>query len=219
MKFDLSPYEDVIATLYEELKGKNNVTRPSLRFEEAQRVQMILESLENKLINLKQFLPKPERRRGLLNLGGNFLKMLFGTATVADLHGLHTEVDVMRKKQETIVHSVNRQVTLVTQLDGVVRHNQDTLTNLNAIVKDYVLKVQDKFQNYGIQTRVVSETTRSGQCSKEVGILHYAVGSPTGGAFKCISGPTARETPTRFTNFYPVTFYFEKRNFNFTFGV
>ena len=56
------------------------------------------------LINLIQYLPKPERRRGLLNLGGNFLKMLFGTATVADLHGLHIEVDVMRKNEEIIVH-------------------------------------------------------------------------------------------------------------------
>jgi len=98
VKFDLSSYEDVIAILHDELKGINNFTGPSLRFQEAQRVQMFLESLENKLINLKQFLPKPERRRGLLNLGGNFLKMFLGSATEADLHGLHTEVDVMRKK-------------------------------------------------------------------------------------------------------------------------
>jgi len=36
---------------------------------------------------------------------------------------------------------------LVKLLDGIVRHKHDTLTNLTSIVKDYVLKFQDKFQN------------------------------------------------------------------------
>ena len=98
-------------------------------------------------MNVKLFLPKPERKRGLFNLGGNFLQVLFGTAIVADLHGLHTAIDTMSKNQEAIVHSVNGQVTLFKKLGGVVQHNRDTLTNLTSIVKDYVLKVQDKFQN------------------------------------------------------------------------
>ena len=82
----------------------------------------------------------------MFNLGGNFLQVLFGTATVADLHGLYTAIDTMSKNQEAIVDSVNGQVTLFKKL-GVVQHNQDTLTNLTSIVKDYVLKEQDKFQN------------------------------------------------------------------------
>jgi hypothetical protein len=36
---------------------------------------------------------------------------------------------------------------LFKQLDGVVRHDQETISNLTAIVNDYVIKVQDKFQN------------------------------------------------------------------------
>ena len=147
VKFDLSPYEEAIAILHDELREINNVTRHPLQFEEVQRVRSVLDSLEDKLMNLKQFLPKPEQKRGLFNLGGNVLQILFGTATVADLHGLHTAVDTMSKTQEAIVHSVNGQVTLFKQLDGAVRHNQDTLTNLTSVIKDYVLKVQGKFQN------------------------------------------------------------------------
>ena len=58
LKFDLSPYEEAIAILHDELKGINNVTRHPLQFEEVQRVQSVLESLENKLMNVKQFFTK-----------------------------------------------------------------------------------------------------------------------------------------------------------------
>ena len=147
IQYDLNPYDEALAVLHEELNEIHNVTRPSLQFEEVQRIQLVLQSLENQLISLKQFLPRPGRKRGLLDLGGNLLQLLFGTATVADLNGLHAAVNTLSKDQERIIHSVNQQVTLFKQLDGAIHHNQNTLTNLTAIVKDYVLKVQDKFQN------------------------------------------------------------------------
>jgi hypothetical protein len=53
----------------------------------------------------------------------------------------------LSKNQELISYSLNQQLSLFKQLDGIVRHDQETISNLTAIVKDYVIKVQDNFQN------------------------------------------------------------------------
>jgi hypothetical protein len=145
--FNLTPYDQAIATLHEDLKGIYDVARHSWQFDEVQRVQTVLDSLEGKLTNLKQFLPKPGKNRDWINLGGRLLQVLFSSATTADLDGLHSTVDSLSKNQELISHSLNQQVSLFKQLDGIVRHNQETISNQPAIVKDYVIKVQDKFQN------------------------------------------------------------------------
>jgi hypothetical protein len=145
--FNITPYDQAIATLHEDPKGINDITLNSWQFDEVQRFQSVLDSLEGKVFNLKQFLPKPGKKRGWINLGGRLLQVLFGTAKTADLEELHSTVNCLSKKQELILHSLNQQVSLFKQLDGVVHHDQETISNLTAIVKDYVIKVQDKFQN------------------------------------------------------------------------
>jgi hypothetical protein len=131
--------------------------------------------LEGKLFNLKQFLPKPGKKRGWINLGGRLLQVLFGTATTADLEGLHSTVNSLSKNQELISHSLNRQVSLFKQLDGVVRHYQETISNLTAIVKDYVIKVQE-IPEHRIKTGMAGETTASKYCSQKSRIQRHAVG-------------------------------------------
>jgi hypothetical protein len=145
--FNLTPYDQSIATVHKDLKGIYYITRHSWQFDEVQRVQSVLDSLEGKLFNFKHFLPKPGKNRGWINLDGRLLQVLIGTATTADLEGLHSTVNCLSKNQELISHSLNQQVSLFKQLDGVVRHDQETISNLTAIVKDYVIIVQDKFQN------------------------------------------------------------------------
>jgi hypothetical protein len=58
-----------------------------------------LDSLESKLGNLKRFLPKADRRRGLINAAGSLLQVLFGTATEADMNNLHATVDMLNPKK------------------------------------------------------------------------------------------------------------------------
>ena len=113
IQISLSPYEEAIAALHEEVAGIRNVTSPSMNSDEVQRVEAVLISLENKLTNVKQVLPKSERRRGLFNFGGSMLKVLFGTTTMADLNELHAAVDALSKNQEMITHSANQQITLI----------------------------------------------------------------------------------------------------------
>jgi len=76
-----------------------------------------LNSLQNKLRDLKAFLPKVGRRRGLINAGISILKVLFGTATVRDVQDVHITIDVMQRKENAIVHSLDQQVTYFKKLD------------------------------------------------------------------------------------------------------
>jgi len=107
IQFDLNSYEEAITTLHEEMIEIQNATSQSTQLEEVRRVGKVLDSLENKLSDIKQFLPKTERRRGLVNMAGDLLKILFGTATVSDLNVLHSTVDTLSKNQETVSHAVN----------------------------------------------------------------------------------------------------------------
>ena len=109
-------------------------------------MQTAVNSLESKLINLKRFLPKPERRRGLLNVGGSILKLIFGTATVADLADLHTSVDALKQKQGEVLHALNQQLTYLKQMDSTVKLDHEVIANLSYIVKDFATKLQEKFQ-------------------------------------------------------------------------
>jgi hypothetical protein len=77
--------------------------------------------VKNKLADLKEYLPKADKRREFLDIGGTFLKTLFGIATVADLSDLHATVNGLLKKQDTVVHSTNQQITYLKQLDGTVK--------------------------------------------------------------------------------------------------
>jgi hypothetical protein len=69
-------------------------------------VEIQLKLLEAKLDHLKEFLPKAEIRRGLINVGGSVLKALFGIATMMDLDKLHSTVDELHRKDYLIVHSL-----------------------------------------------------------------------------------------------------------------
>jgi len=97
--------------------------------------------------DLEEFLPKAERRRGLFNAGGSILKVLVGTLTVTDLDELHATVDALHKKEDTIVHAMNQQVTYLKQLDGTVKSNFEAIGNLTKTLRNVALKAQEEFQD------------------------------------------------------------------------
>jgi hypothetical protein len=92
---NLTPYEEAVTTLREDLTVVQEATRHSSRLDEVHLVQIALEALEGKLENLKEFLPKTDRRRGLLDIGMAALRVLFDVATVVDLSGLHDTVNTL----------------------------------------------------------------------------------------------------------------------------
>jgi uncharacterized protein YoxC len=69
-----------------------------------------------------------------------------------DLAELHNAIDVMERKENTIVHSLNQQVTYLKQLDDTVRFNYKAVTNLSTTLKGIALKAQEGFQE--VSTRL-----------------------------------------------------------------
>jgi hypothetical protein len=151
VNFDLMPYEGVVSTLREDLRELKEASQRSLPIGEIRYVETALRAVEAKLADLKEYLPKVDKLRGFFDIGGTFLKTLFGIATVADLNYLHATVSDLHKKQDTIVHATNQQVTYLKQLDGTVRFNHEAITNLSATLKGIVTKVQGDLQEMAIQ--------------------------------------------------------------------
>ena len=148
VNFDLSAsaYEDATTILREDLFRVKEIAKRSTQIGELRQLETILASMENKLRDLRDFLPKVDRRRGLINAGGSILNVLFGTATVMDLAELHDVIDVMQRKEDTIVHSLNQQVTYFKQLDDTVKFNYQAIVNLSTTLKGIALKAQEGFQ-------------------------------------------------------------------------
>ena len=93
MNFRLASYEEAIEILLTDLAAVVDLAHPTPLIEEVHEVQTAVNSLEGKLISLKQSLPKAERKRAWINAGGSFLQVLFGTATTTDLADLHATVE------------------------------------------------------------------------------------------------------------------------------
>jgi hypothetical protein len=131
VNFDLIVYEEASSKLRENLSQMEEVTKQTYPIGELRHVQSALASLENKLAGLKEFLPKADKHSGLIDIDGTILKV-FGVATAVDLSDLHATIDVMQKKEDSIVHSMNQQVTYLKQLDASVRFNYQAMANLSA---------------------------------------------------------------------------------------
>ena len=146
INLDTNTYEEVISTIRTDLhliEGQKTEFTPVL---ELKQIASLLDALEMKLHDFQQILPRRDRRRGLINVGGTILKSLFGTATVNDLHELHNTLDNLQTSTSDIVHSLTNQVTYIKKLDTMARVNAHAIANLSSIVKDIVSQSYERFQ-------------------------------------------------------------------------
>jgi len=142
---DMSAYEKAVATIKADpilLEGhRKELTSNS----DLNQITTLLNTLEVRLYNFQQLLPRLDRRRGLINFGGTVLKTLFGTATIADIHLLHETLDGLKSTTSDIVHKLNSQLTYVKKLDTATGINAMAIANLSSIVKDIVIQSHNKF--------------------------------------------------------------------------
>jgi len=146
ISFKLAPYEKAIEILHADLTPVIELAHHTPLIDEVHQIQSAVKSLEGKLSSLKQFLPRAERKRGLMNIGGTFLKVLFGTATTTDLADLHATVDTLSHKQGEVIHAVNQQLTYFKQMESTVKFDHEALANWSFILRDFATKSQEKFQ-------------------------------------------------------------------------
>ena len=109
---------------------------------------MTLDTLELKLHYFQKILPRRDRRRGLINLGGSVLQTLFGVATNSYIHLLHDTLNELQSSTSAIVHFLfsQVQVTYIKKLDVATKINSDAVANLSTIVKDIVIRSYDRYQ-------------------------------------------------------------------------
>jgi hypothetical protein len=128
-------YEDTIATVRNELKVIDSHHKVFTHVVELNIVQSYVNTLEAKLREFLQVLPKSDKRRGLVDLGGSVLKTLFGTASIADLHQERSTLSELEAKEAVISHSLNIQLSYVKGIALSSRVNSDAIANLSNVIK------------------------------------------------------------------------------------
>jgi hypothetical protein len=146
VNFQLAPYEKAIEIVKADLAAVTDLAHPTPLIEEVHQIQTVVTTLESTMTNLKRYFPKAERKRGLLNMGGSFPKVLFGTATVTDLADLHCTVHSLSQKQGDVLPALNHQLTYVKRMDATVKTDHEAIANWSYVLKEFALKSQEKFQ-------------------------------------------------------------------------
>jgi len=122
----------------------NNQRKDITPVADLKQVEVSLNTLESRLSSNQQLLPRPDRRRGILNLGGTVLKALFQTVSMADVHELHSTLGELKSEEADIVNSLGNQVTCVKGVSWNTRMNTDAITNLSSIVKKELVQSHDR---------------------------------------------------------------------------
>ncbi len=89
----------------------------------------------------KRDIPRPRRKRGLLNFVGELSSTLFGTVSQAQLDDLRRHVDEVSVNAARITHTINKMITVVNQTQDIIEDDQRHIMEL----KDFTLKLQTKF--------------------------------------------------------------------------
>jgi hypothetical protein len=144
--FKLTPYERAIEILRADLAAATELAHPTPLIDEVHHVQTAVNLLDSSLTKLRRILLRADRKRGLVKAGGSFLKILFGTATMADLADLHATFDTLRLKQGEVIHALNHQLMYFKQMGDTVRIDHDAIANWSYILKDFAKKSQENFQ-------------------------------------------------------------------------
>ena len=107
----MNAYEEAVATVKTDIISLEGHRRKWVSNSEMQQISTLLNTLEVRLYNFQQILPRLNRRRGLMYIGGFILKSLLGTATLEDIHLLHETLEGLRSTTSDVVHSLNSQLT------------------------------------------------------------------------------------------------------------
>ena len=116
---DVNIFEETLSTIKAYLLLIESQKQEFSPISELKQTETLLNTLELRLHNFQQVLPRLNRMRGLLNFGGTILKSVFGTATIHDINSLHETLNGLRSSTSDILHSMSNQITYVKKLDTV----------------------------------------------------------------------------------------------------
>ena len=94
---------------------------------ELRQIEALLDTLETRIRNFRHLLPKPDNRRGLMNIRGTDLKTLFGVATASDIMRLHQTIEEL--ETECRHNSLVRKSDDLYEASRLVFPPSDTVTS------------------------------------------------------------------------------------------
>jgi hypothetical protein len=117
-----------------------------INWKELSRVHDITSELDNELQNLERLLPynqakTPRKRRGLIDVGGQVLKLLFGTATHSEVQDLQPIVSKYEGQSEDNIHALKAQLALIKTVHKETRKNTVDLLERARILRQIVLEI------------------------------------------------------------------------------
>jgi hypothetical protein len=141
---DLEIYHDTVAAIRSDLFAKRELNPTT----ELRHVETLLQRLEKKLTDFHKILRRKDRKRGLVNLAGNVMKMLIGMEMIADVNRLHETLEELRHQNLELAHSVDHQVTYIQKLKTAETVYLDNIANLSSTVKEHMVQAHLEFQNF-----------------------------------------------------------------------
>jgi hypothetical protein len=99
VKVNLSTYHKFLSTVMSDLRAIEKQRKEFTSTSELKQIELFVRILEDKFNDIYLILPRPDPRRGLLNLGGNIIKTTFGTATVSHVPQLHSVLGNLQKTE------------------------------------------------------------------------------------------------------------------------
>jgi hypothetical protein len=100
-ELNVSIYEEAVAVVRNDLMLVHEQSKEFTSIAGLQQIETLLRSLELKLQYFHELLPRPDNRRGMINMGGKILKALFGTSTVSDIYHVRQVFDELQGKEQT----------------------------------------------------------------------------------------------------------------------
>ena len=142
----MDPFVKALATIRKNLQIVKKQKTKFTPLSELKQIETLLNLLKSKLQSFYTILPKMDRRRALFNTESYVLKAVFGAATIDDTNALHKALNKLQLSQKDINHSMSQQVTYINKLDAVTSVNLHEIVNLFSILKDVLIKSDDKFK-------------------------------------------------------------------------
>jgi hypothetical protein len=133
-----------------------------INWEEVNQARTAVDQVGQDLSTLTKLLPvskktalTPREKRGLLNVGGEALKFLFGTATDPQLQELHYVVESIKPKGD-VIHA-QQHLTYLKAVDEEVSQNAVGLAAVARILKSVITNVLNSQKNWNSTIRKLEE--------------------------------------------------------------
>lgn len=167
INFDVQWYQgtlQVIEQVFKQLEWTRNHRGQQTNLVDWEAVDQAHEAVNKvnqELSTLAKLLPIPKdadshhRRRGLINVGGDVLKFLFGVATTQQMQELHTIVEHIRTRDGEVIHAIQKQLTYFKSIDEAISENAMGLATVARVLKRVItnasqIKVGDAGQNSNV---------------------------------------------------------------------